>query len=477
MRRTLFLLVALLAAGRASAQTGGLRVVITDAATKAPVASVEVVLGSATHQVATTALRTDAGGAVEFPVLRAGGGYTLDVHLAGYAPLKLQDLRVPAGGMAVLPIGLFPELQESLAVTSSREGVDLAETQTSVTFTSEFTESLPVYGRFYQTLLTLAPGVLDADEDGNPNVLGARETDFKTQVGGVANTDPLTGGFLSYINLESVDALEIVPAGAGVEFGRAQGGFASIVQKQGANTFEGVAGILFGGSLLDGNGASYGEVPEFQRYQPFVQISGPIVRDRLWYRLSHEWIDREDPVNVVGRVEVTQQHQEMHSDQLTWQVTPRNKLALQYQRDPLHYENVGISTVVTSESARAFERGGTTTSLTWTAPYSARVFAEGLVAMQDHREEVFPQTPGVTSHCGLPEIWDDYIKLSSSICKEISSGRVSGSYPIDSRDKRQRFTARGQLTVSPEGGGGRIGHRFKVGFSVENERYFRHLYR
>ena len=480
--RSVLRLAALLAAGTVSAQTGGLRVAVTDASSKQPLAGAEVVLRSATHQVATTSVRTGATGLAEFPVLRAGGGYALTVRLPGYATLDLQDVRVPAGSAITVPVGLFPELKEDVAVSAQREGVDLADTKTSVTFTSEFTESLPLYGRFYQSLLTLAPGVLDADEDGNPNVLGARETDFKTQVGGVANTDPLTGGFLSYINLESVDALEIIPAGAGAEFGRAQGGFANIVQKQGGNSFEGLAGFLFGGSLLDGNGAAGGETPEFERYQPFVQLSGPILRDRLWYRLSHEWIVREDPVNVLNRVEVVGQEQGIHSDQLTWQVSPRNKLAFQLQRDPLKYENVGVGTYASVDTSHAIERGGSTTSLNWTAPYSARVFGEGLVALQDHQAEIYPQVPGVQSHCGLafPDDPDfpipQFTKLSSSQCTEIKTGRVSGSYPIDSRDHRRRFTLRGQVTVSP-GSDGRVGHQFKTGFSVENERYSRNLQR
>ncbi|HEX5044317.1 MAG TPA: carboxypeptidase regulatory-like domain-containing protein [Candidatus Polarisedimenticolaceae bacterium] len=481
MRPALCLAV-LLAAGAVSAQTGGLRIVVTDASTGTLLAGAKVVLSSATHQVATTAARTGARGVAEFPVLRAAGGYALTVQLAGYTPFELQDLRVPAGSARVVPVGLVPELQEEVSVTAHREGIDLDETRTSVTFHSEFTETLPIYGRFYQSLLTLAPGVMDADEDGNPNVLGARETDFKTQVGGVANTDPLTGGFLSYINLESVDALEIIPAGAGAEFGRAQGGFANIVQKQGTNSFEGLAGLLFGGSLLDDNGAGGGDAPEFERYQPFLQFSGAIVRDRLWYRLSHEWILRQDPVDVLSRVAVTEQTQGIHSDQLTWQVTPRNKLALQVQRDPLKLENVGVGTFVTTDSAHTIERGGTTTSLSWIAPYSARVFAEGIAALQEHGEEIYPQVPGVPSHCGLVYPWDpdfpgpEFTHLSSSQCTEVATGRVSGSYPIDSRDERRRFTLHGQVTVSPASEG-TVGHQFKAGFSVENERYFRNLQR
>jgi len=465
-------LLALMAAGSVWAQTGGLRVVVTDAASGAPLAGADVVLWSVTRQVATTSALTDAAGTATFPVLRAGEGYALEVRLAGRATVSLADLRVQPGRVSVVPVALFSELQESVEVGAVREGVDLADTRTSATFSGEFTETLPLYGRFYQTVLTLAPGVLDPDQDGNPNVFGARESDFRTQVGGVANTDPLTGGFLSYINLESVEALEVIPAGAGAEYGRAQGGFANMVQRQGSNDFQGVVGLLFGGDLLDGNGAAGGEAASFQRYQPFLQVSGPILRDRLWYRLSHEWIVRDDPTNVGGGLVVSQASQEMHSDQVTWQVTPRHKLAFQLQSDPTHRDHIGVAPLVPPESTYTLDRGGRTASLTWTSPRSPRLFAEGILAYQDHTEDTYPQVPGVRNDCGS---LGRLRKLRDAYCVVLDTGNTSGSWPLDSSDHRQRFTARAQVTYSPDTE--KVGQQIKGGFAVENERYFRELSR
>jgi Ca-activated chloride channel family protein len=48
-------------------------------------------------------------------------------------------------------------------------------------------------------------------------------------VGGIPNTDPLTGQFLGLVTSDSIEELTVVTAGAGAEFGRAQGGFASVV--------------------------------------------------------------------------------------------------------------------------------------------------------------------------------------------------------------------------------------------------------
>jgi Ca-activated chloride channel family protein len=48
---------------------------------------------------------------------------------------------------------------------------------------------LPVAGRFYQNVIQLAPAGRSPSGDGNPNVNGARERDFKTMVGGIAGQD------------------------------------------------------------------------------------------------------------------------------------------------------------------------------------------------------------------------------------------------------------------------------------------------
>ena len=64
----------------------------------------------------------------------------------------------------------------------------------------------------------------EPDEDGNPNVNGARERDFKTQVG----SDPLTAAFLASTASDSIERVTVITSGAGAEFGRAKGGFASL---------------------------------------------------------------------------------------------------------------------------------------------------------------------------------------------------------------------------------------------------------
>jgi len=459
------------------AQTGGLEVWVFAAEDRAPLTGASVSLTNAQHLVAPTVLLTDEQGRARFPVLRSGQGYTVLVSMPGFGAQRSTDHRVRSNETERLVFQLSPEQQETVRVSARTDVIDLDQTATTTRFSEEFIQELPVPGRFYQNMLSLAPGVNDADEDGNPNVHGARQRDFKAEVGGVSNVDPLTGQWLSFVHPGSIEELEVITAGAGVEFGRAQGGFARILQTQGSNQFEGMLRILYRSSKLDGSGALDAQdelVPSFEWLQPSIQVSGPIVKDKLWFRLAHERINGEDPQNLIGAIDVVTRTQSVIADQITWQVSPRNKLAFQYQASNLKLENYGISSTVPSESSQTLERSGPTYSVAWTAPYSSSLLVDSLVAWQDHEQEVAPTGRVEYQDC-LSFGWP-FNSLSSSRCYNADTGRTSGTFPETSRDSRQRLTVKSSVTLFKQHLLG-ASHQFKVGLAIEDERFRRQLQR
>ena len=416
----------------------------------------------------------------KFPVLRAGAGYELQVSMPGFMEARVTGQRVNVGTVARIEVRLTRNITEVVEVVGREDLVAIGQTGGSAKFEETFIDDLPIPGRFYQNLLSLAPGVLDADGDGNPNVHGGRERDFRATVGGVSNVDPLTGEWMSRVNSESIEVLEVLPWGAGVEHGRASAGFARVLQKQGSNQFEGVLSLLYSSSRLDGPGSeNIGGTPEpeFQSFQPAFQISGPIARDRAWFRVSLERIQREDPVVALGPVIVSERNQEMNATQLTWQASPRNKLAFQFQNDPLTVTNQGVSSRVPAESAQTFERGGNTYSLTWTAPYSPKLLFDSQVAYQDHGVQRTPQSAIGDNHNGCAVFDDSFVDfgiLDGVSCLNVATGLFGGPSPVTLDDRRQRLTVRGQATLYvPRFAGS--SHQLKAGMIVENERYFRNL--
>jgi hypothetical protein len=475
VRPVIAVLVAGFAVSFAAAQTGGLEVTVTDGQNE-PLPGAVVTISHEQGYVKETSSQTNPKGGADFPVLRATGasgkGYTITVTFPGFAPQRLSDVKVRIGETTRLPVMLSEELVERVKVEASSDVVDLEDTSQTMKFSDEFIEDLPVPGRFYQNVLTLAPGVQDSNGDGNPNVHGARDRDFKATVSGISNVDPLTGQRMFDVNPNSIEEMEVLTAGAGVEFRRAQGGFARILQKQGSNDFEGVFELFYRSGLLNGDGAgdfSDVDVPDFQTYQPSVQVSGPIVKDKLWYRLSHELVHEEQPVNVTDGIEVLTDERTVNADQITWQVSPRNKLAFQFQADPRTITNFGVSSFTPGDSSATVDLGGETYSLTWTAPYSPKILIESQAAWQDLNIAFGPTNPNAQVGCLSGPAF-----LENANCFDVDSGEVSGPFPQTQDDHRQRFTVRGDATVF----GGRIfgaTHQFKFGLSVENERYFQRL--
>jgi hypothetical protein len=462
-------LLLVLAAAPVLAQTGGLAARVTDADGE-PLPGVRVTISNDRGLVRETTLVTDREGRVEFPVLRPGGGYTLEVVMSGLAPLRIADLRVRINASPTIPVRLTEELLERVQVTARRDLVDLEETRVSSKFSDSFMQDLPVQGRMYQNLLTLAPGVHDADSDGNPTVHGSRSRDFRAEVDGISNVDPLTGQWMSRINPNAIEEIEIITAGAGVEFGRAQGGFARIVQKQGSNDLEGVVDFLWRSSRLDGTtGSSRLPSPGYDYYQPGFQLSGPIVKDRLWFRLSHEWIDGEQGVDVISGVEVVSTKAGTHSDQVTWQASPRNKLALEYRYDPYRMDNFGVSSLAPAETSMRAEWGGRTHGLAWTSAVSPTILVQSRVAWQDLNIGLSPSHPDLQNGCvaGNPFLQDGQ-------CWDLETDTLSGSYYRTHDDHRQRLTVRSDATFFTRRFWG-ASHQVKAGFLVENERYFRDL--
>ena len=359
--------------GQSHAQTsGGIRGRVVDLSGQ-PLANVLVSLSSKTVQVDRPVGRSDALGRFQAIALDPADDYVVKAALPGYASVASPDVAVRAGQMTTVTIALPPEssLREQVKVTGSASVVDLEERGLTTRISSEFIDSLPVLGRNYQDVLTLSAGVTDVDGDGNPNIHGARDTDTGTLVDGVNTTDPLTGKVGAQLNIESIQEIEVKTAGASAEFGRAQGGFAVILTKSGGNDFEGGFKFYWRGSALDGDGAGtddsslHGGVGEiglrdltFNDYLPFLSLSGPIVRDKAWYFVTLEYIQKEEPVNAVTQAFVTGLEEKRLFAKGTWQATANTRLVFSVNYDPQDFTNQGLNSLTREETGYTLKAGG-----------------------------------------------------------------------------------------------------------------------
>ncbi len=384
-----------------AATTGGIHGIVEGPSGPLPGATVSVTNPSLG---VSEGAQTDARGAFRVAPLPPGRGYVLQAVFPGMASVTYSDIEVMSGRVEAIVVGLRPEgeVREQVRVVGRPPVVDTAEATTQTRFSAEFIDALPILGREYQDVLSLAPGVTDVDGDGNPNIHGARDTDVVTLVDGASTVDPLTGKYGQELNLDSIQEIEIKTSGASAEFGRAQGGFVNIVTKSGGNEFEGLASIHLRSHLFDGDGAGV-DIPtlhggvsdesirdlEFGDVQGYLSLSGPIRKDRAWYFVTAEYIQRQEPVNALTQVFVRDQEQWRMFGKASWDISTGNKLVFSATWDPQTYQNQGVGTFVAEESGWTIDRGGWNLLLRDTLVFSPNVFLEVL-------GQYFETTPAVT---------------------------------------------------------------------------------
>jgi len=103
---------------------------------------------------------TDARGAFSFTGLDATQSCTVKADLPGYAAILVGPVPLHAGKVDELPIRLTPsdELTTRIVVEATGRTVDTESSVTSTHLNDEYIAGLPLVGRNFQDLLTLARG-------------------------------------------------------------------------------------------------------------------------------------------------------------------------------------------------------------------------------------------------------------------------------------------------------------------------------
>jgi len=388
---------------------------------------------------------TNAQGEFRITVLQPGKGYVLHASMPSYQKIDFRDLEIPSGRTIVQNVTLRPEYREIVRVEGKPDVVDTEKAEIKTVISSEFISGLPVLGRDYQDVLTLAPGVTDVDGTGNPNIHGARDTDVVTLVDGVSTTDPFSGQFGQNLNVESIEEIEVITSGASAEYSRAQGGFINIITKSGGNEFKGTFSLAMRTNKLDGDGAGI-DVPDlrgglgegdgfrgtsFTDLYPFVSVSGAFVKDHVWYYFAPEYSQEEVPVNAGTQAYIQTTKSARVTGKVTWQVASNNKLAFVAIWDDEKNYNLGLDSTHDLETAFTFGRGGPTLTLQDNAIISPTLSLESTISRFDQTHFIEPAVNPDTNGNGILTI-DERLDLGGNNDGFINLNEVDPGYDTDS---------------------------------------------
>jgi hypothetical protein len=294
----------------------------------AVIPDVEVEIKNVATGVSQTT-KTNGEGFYNFPFLPPGN-YLMNVRKQQFRTVSVTrivlNVQDSLSRNFVLQLG---SSAESITVTVNTPNVDTADASVGTVVDRQFVENMPLNGRSFQTLITLAPGVLltpaNYNQEGQFSVNGQRaDANYMTVDGVSANVAVSVvaglrqdggGGAIGYTALGGTNGLVSVDAMQGFriqtstfapEFGRTPGAQISIVTRSGANDFHGTIFDYFRNDVLDASNwfANQSGLPKpAERQNDFGGVlGGPIVKDKTFFFLSYEGLRLRLPQTVVTDV-------------------------------------------------------------------------------------------------------------------------------------------------------------------------------
>lgn len=224
----------------------------------------------------------------------APGRYRLRVQRVGYRPVIVTGTQVRAQQTTEVRVVLRSTAAELAPVVVAAPTVTIRreDTELGSVIGADAIELLPV-GLDTRAIVAVTPGARAETVWG-----GASAQANSYQLDGLAANHPGVGGRLVDANVSWVEALEVKGLGGGAELGDFQGGVVNLVTKSGTNTLRGTVRANLETHRLNGSNVGVFEaVPELAgRRELDAEVGGPIVRDRLFYYVSGQLVERDTRV-------------------------------------------------------------------------------------------------------------------------------------------------------------------------------------
>ena len=297
------LMLAVPVAGNAQEITASIRGNVTDSA-GSPVASASVTI---THTPTGTrrSVHTDQGGNYSASGLRVGGPYTIRVDSSNYRSELYDNVYLSVADILNLDTTLSGAvIDEVIVVGSAIEASD--HSGTSSIFNQRFIEESAAFHRDLKDIIKRNPfAVILPGAEAPLSIAGVNPAYNNLTIDGVRQNDDFglnDNGYPSQrspISLETVEQLSVDITPFSPRYGGFSGGHINVVTKSGTNNFHG--SVFYeninsdrSGTPKDPSGTPVDLEFEEETYGGF--ISGPIIKDKLFFLVSYEYF--ETPFSV-----------------------------------------------------------------------------------------------------------------------------------------------------------------------------------
>jgi hypothetical protein len=280
----------------AQEQRGSIEGVVKDAQGGAIVGA--SVVAKAMSGVSVEAV-TDATGKYRFPSL-APGRYEVTANLSGFAPAKVQNVDLRLGQLLAVNLSLSPgAMSETVQVVAESPLISITQSARSTSIRDEEIQKMPK-GRDFVSIITQASGANMEAKSGTNAIMidGSSGGENRWIIDGAESTNIQSGAQGKQMVTDFVEEVQVKSSGYTAEYGGSTGGVINVLSKSGTNQWRGDALLYYESDALDSSPrptlrlkpsndreseyVTYAE-DAYDRYEPGFNLSGPIVKDKIWF--------------------------------------------------------------------------------------------------------------------------------------------------------------------------------------------------
>lgn len=277
--------------------------VIDDAGAPIAGAVVEV---TDTRTGSTRTISTDSSGFFRADTLSTGGPYTVTTTATGYEGQTVENVTINLQGNTQLKFGLTSGVDaQTIVVSGTRARLTQLAIGPGTSLGAEELENLPSITRDIRDIIRIDPRVsLDrTDEVDRISCLGGNDRSNAFSVDGIIQSDvfglngtPFASRNSLPLPYDAIAETSVEFAPFDVQYGAFTGCAINVVTKSGQNDFHGSAFFTYASDSLQGdsiNSVNFTPAP-YKEYRWGATLSGPIIKDRLFFSLGYEETDTGD---------------------------------------------------------------------------------------------------------------------------------------------------------------------------------------
>ena len=215
------------------------------------------------------------------------GQYALTVEQPGLRTYRQTGVTLRLGDRTGLDVKLeIGQASQTIEVTAAAPVLQTASGEVSLNVDAKKIVTLPLDGRNFIPLVTLAPGVaLPGGGSLLPRIGGSRPRTNEYIYDGISVQQPEPGQVVFYPIIDGMEEFKLNINAYSPEYGRSNGGTVMVIGKSGSNQFHGSVFEFFRNEALNARNlfAQPGPTPEFRRNQYGATLGGPIQSNRTFF--------------------------------------------------------------------------------------------------------------------------------------------------------------------------------------------------